>query len=193
MPDWCDTEYFIKGDRDQLSRLHELMLSIESGQHPGLIKTDLWTTWLGNLVMVLGEDHFTIGRCRGWWYGLEFDLEQGELHFWTTTAWCEADDTRHLIERNFPDIKFYFMSEDSGCGYWVKNNVDSEYFTERYHIRGEKEESLWFSNLVSLIDFAEEYGHTKDLQTFGECVKAIQSMPDYYNDYQSIQEAILVE
>lgn len=193
MPNWCDTEYIVKGDIDQLSRLHDLMLDIESGQHPGLIKSDFGATWLGNLVKALGEDPFTIGRCRGWWHDMEFDMEQSELHFWTTTAWCEADDTRHLIERNFPDIKFYFMSEEAGCGYWVTNDVDADYFSDRYYIVGEREDSLWLSSLESLINFTEEYSHAKDLRTFEDCVKAIRSVPDSYNDYRSIQEVTIVE
>lgn len=191
MPNWCETEYVAIGPREQIIKLFNLMHRLEEMPYPGLVENEFGSSWLGNLVTALCADPFKIGRCRGIWYGLELDLEQDKLTFWTSTAWCEANDTRNLIERCFPGIKFYYMSEESGCGYWVTNDSNSIFFHEKYYVRGLQKESMWFNNLLSLVDFAEEYSNSSGLHTFDDCVKAIRSIPESLNDYLSIQEVTI--
>lgn len=185
MPNWCDTEYAAIGPKEQLIKLFNTLRILEDIPYPGLVDNDFGSTWLGNLVSYLGEDPQTIGRCRGFWHGLV--LEDNKLTFFTTTAWCEADDTRKLIERRFPEVKLYYMSEEFGCDYWVTNDITGKYFSDRYYIQGDQKESCWFENLSSLVVFAEEYSHTTGLNTYEDCVNAIRTVAQSYSDYPYIQ------
>ena len=55
MPNWCHTSYVITGNTDDVRDLYEKMRSLEEGEQ-SLVENGLGKTWLGNLVVLLGED-----------------------------------------------------------------------------------------------------------------------------------------
>lgn len=190
MPNWCDTEYIVTGPKEQLERLFNIMNNLENMPDPGLIDNDFGSSWLGNLVMALGKDPDTIGRCRGTWYGLE--LKEDRLIFWTCTAWCEADDTRHLLESCFPNLTFYFMSEELGCDYWATNDINGKFFQDRYYLYTHEDGSFWYSDIAFLLDYVEEFTHTSGLETYQDCVNAIRDMPPGSKNIPYIKEVSIV-
>lgn len=141
MPNWCYTSYVAEGPKEQLQKLYDTMLSLAAMPPPGLLKNDFGSAWLGNLVMALGLNPYEQNnfRCRGDYSNVELQ-PNGNLTFDTTTAWCEADDTRRLIEAKFPGVRLFYISEEFGCCYWETNDIDGKYFTERYYYRNEEDD-----------------------------------------------------
>lgn len=183
MPNWCFTYYTAEGPKEQLQKLSDLMKQLGSMPHPGLIENDFGAAFLGNLVMSLGVDprEQLDFRCRGEYYSVVMD-PSGYLTFDTMTAWCEADDTRHLIEEKFPGVRLYFISEEFGCGYWETNDIEGKYFSERYYFRAEnfddENDGNYYDTLPELIEAVEKATGESGLQTFEDCDEALQEHED---------------
>lgn len=187
MPNWCFTQYVAEGPKEQLRRLHETMVTIAAMPFPGLIENDFGSAWLGNLVMTLGVDprEESYFRCRGEYNVYDFDDKSSDtLLFDTTTAWCEADDTRRLIEKIFPGVHLYFISEEFGCGYWETNDVQGKYFRDRYFLRTEDDDATdehYFETLEELADAVMGLTGLSGLSSFEECEQALENYRD--SDY----------
>lgn len=184
MPNWCYTMYVAEGPKTQLQKLYDTMNAITAIPFPGIIENDFGSSWLGNLVMVLGLDprNHSDFRCRGSFEDVTIDPDDGRLRFYTSTAWCEADDTRHLIEEKFPGVHLYFMSEEFGCNYWETNDVEGKYFRERYYFRAEnfddENDGNYYDTLPELIEAVEKATGVTGLQTFEDCDETLQEHED---------------
>lgn len=183
MPNWCFTYYAAEGPKEHLQKLSDLMNHVASMPRPGLVENDFGSSWLGNLVTVLGVDPLTNPnlRCRGEYYNVDLN-QSGYLTFDTMTAWCEADGTRHLIEEKFPGVHLYFISEEFGCNYWETNDVEGKYFSERYYFRAEdfddEHDGNYYDTLPELIEAVEKATGESGLQTFEDCEAALQKHED---------------
>lgn len=188
MPNWCNTMYVAEGPKEQLQKLYDTMLSIAAMPSPGLLENGFGSSWLGNLVMALGVDprKQTDFRCRGEYYNVELNVV-GWLTFDTVTAWCEADDTRRLIEKCFPGVDLYYLSEEFGCGYWETNDIQGRHFSERYYFCTEDyedyDEGNYYSDLSELCDTVSKATGTAGLTTFEECEQALQNCRDGDYDF----------
>lgn len=183
MPNWCFTNYVVEGPKEQLQKLYNTMTELEDMPAPGLIENGFGSSWLGNLVAALGVDPLTQPnfRCRGEYYSVDLN-QSGCLTFDTMTAWCEADDTRHLIEEKFPGVHLYFISEEFGCNYWETNDVGGKYFSERYYFLAEDpyydHDGNYYDTLPELIEAVEGVTATTGLQTLEDCDNALQNHKD---------------
>lgn len=181
MPNWCYSNYVAEGPKEQLQKLYNTMTELEAMPAPGLIENGFGSSWLGNLVAALGVDPLAQSnfRCRGEYYNVDWN-QSGYLTFDTMTAWCEADDTRHLIEEKFPGIHLYFISEEFGCCYWATNDIEGKYFSERYYLWAENfdDDSNYYDTLSELIEAVEKATGMTGLQTFADCDKALQGHKD---------------
>lgn len=183
MPNWCFTYYAAEGPKDQLQKLSDTMTRLAAMPSPGLVENGFGSSWLGNLVMELGVDPLTQSnfRCRGEYYNVDLN-QSGYLTFDTMTAWCEADDTRRLIEEKFPGVHLYFISEEFGCGYWETNDTEDKYFSERYFFLAEDydddHDGNYYDTLPELIEAVEKATGASGLQTFKDCDKALQEHED---------------
>lgn len=183
MPNWCFTYYAAEGPKDQLQKLSDTMTRLAAMPSPGLVENGFGSSWLGNLVMELGIDPLTQSnfRCRGEYYNVDLN-QSGYLTFDTMTAWCEADDTRRLIEEKFPGVHLYFISEEFGCNYWETNDVEGKYFRERYYFRAEnfddENDGNYYDTLPELIEAVEKATGVTWLQTFEDCDEALQEHED---------------
>lgn len=177
MPNWCFSNYVAEGPKEQLQKLYNTMTELEAMPAPGLIENGFGSSWLGNLVAALGVDPLAQSnfRCRGEYYNVDWN-QSGYLTFDTMTAWCEADDTRRLIEEKFPGIHLYFISEEFGCSYWATNDIEGKYFSERYYLFAENfdGDSNYYDTLSELIEAVEKATGKTGLQTFEDCDKALQ-------------------
>lgn len=185
MPNWCFTSYAAEGPKEELQKLYDTMQSLAAMPAPGLVENGFGSTWLGNLVMALGVDPLKQQnfRCRGDYSNVDLN-QSGYLTFDTMTAWCEADDTRRLIETKFPGVHLFYISEEFGCCYWEINDLQGKYFPERYYFSTEDymdEEGNYYETLPELLDAIKEATGLTGMLTFDECDKALQ---DYRNgDY----------
>ena len=69
MPNWAYSQYIATGDKEQLKKLHSIMSELEDMKAPGLYENGFGSTWLGNLVIMLGGDWKQV-YCRGSWDNL---------------------------------------------------------------------------------------------------------------------------
>lgn len=178
MPNWCFTNYAAEGPKEQLQKFYDTMTCVAAMPSPGLLENDFGSSWLGNLVMALGVDirkqlNF---RCRGAYYSVDLN-ESGYLTFDTETAWCEADDTRRLIEEKFPGVHLFYISEEFGTGYWETNDIQGKYFSERYYFSAEDysgEDGNYYDTLPELLDAVQQATGLTGMLTLKECDKALQ-------------------
>lgn len=188
MPNWCFTYYAAEGPKDQLQKLYDTMTSVASMSPPGLIKNDFGSSWLGNLVMALGVDPRKQNnfRCRGEYYNADLN-QSGHLTFDTMTAWCEADDTRRLIEQKFSGVRLFYISEEFGNGYWETNDIQGKYFPERYYFRAEDYDDVgdgnYYDSLQELLEAVKAATGLSGMLTFEECDAALQDYRDGDYDY----------
>lgn len=180
MPNWCFSSYAAEGPKDQIQKLYDMMTSLAAMPAPGLIENGFGSNWLGNLVMAMGvnpleQNNF---RCRGSFSNL--DLCNGVLTFDTETAWCEADDTRRLIEEKFPGVHLYFIAEEFAMEYWVTNDLNGKYFPEKYYFVTEdyEDDGNYYETLPDLLDAIKAATGLTGMLTFEECDKALSNYRD---------------
>lgn len=61
------------------------------------------------------------------------DDNTGALKFWSEERWG-LQDFAELLEKQFPDIKVYWIVEESGCEVYCTNDKEGKYFPERYWV-----------------------------------------------------------
>lgn len=129
MPNWCCTSYVVTGDRKEVRDLYEKMKSLEDGEK-SLVENDFGKTWLGNLVTVLGGD-WSQTYCRGEFFNLQIDADDGAVRFETSSAWAEPRDIRYFIQSKYPSLEFYYRSEEPGMRIYTTNDEDGKHFPGR--------------------------------------------------------------
>lgn len=190
MPNWCYSMYKAVGDKEQLRKLHDTMYELECMEE-SLHENGFGTTWLGNLVIKLGEDWEKV-YCRGSWDNL---LMEGDEYFSFTveSAWGELNEVRKLIEKHFPGVKLYYQCEEPGMCIYQTNDDTGEHFPERYLFWIEDGENLYHRTLEDLIKDVEEITHSKHLKTFNACKKAVESYSrKHHNCCYTLEEFSIV-
>lgn len=61
----------------------------------------------------------------------EWDENTGALRFWSEERWG-LQDFNELLEAQFPDVKVYWIVEESGMEIYCTNDKEGKYFPERY-------------------------------------------------------------
>lgn len=172
MPNWSQSCYIADGDKQQIKRLHGIMLELEDMKSPGLHDNDFGAMWLGNLVIKLGGDWEKI-YCRGYWNYLE--LKDDHLIIDVEAVWSEPDQFRHFIESKFPGIKLYYQCIEEGQGIFTTNDSSGVYFPDRYYFWVEDEDTEYYESLESLTNAVENITGSKHLTTLSSCKKALES------------------
>ncbi len=141
MPNWCMTEYCVKGKSSQIKKLDDLFRKIEKENLSGDNKQGFGNSWLGNLLIGVGYSFDEVCkrinykncevRCRGW---LEYfddfddeDFEEGgddmEYCFSVESAWYRPTGLFEVIKDKLNiDAKFYYCSEETGCEVFETND-----------------------------------------------------------------------
>lgn len=128
MPNWCDVEYKCVGEPEDIRSLYKVLKHIDR-RKATIVKNGFGKWWLGNLVTLLGGD-WEKYRCRGEITG--YELDGNTLTVCQSTAWCEQEGVREIIEERYPSIKVYYREEEPGCGVYYTNDSSGGYFPERY-------------------------------------------------------------
>jgi hypothetical protein len=88
-------------------------------------------------------------------------LENGVLRFYAEERWGLQDFEELLIEK-FPDIKVYWVVEESGCEVYCTNDKEGKYFPERYWVDTAQDdiyESEYFVTEEAMYEWLnEKYG-----------------------------------
>lgn len=191
MPNWCSTQYVAEGPEEQLKALFDTMNKVASMPAPGLVENDFGSSWLGNLVAALGVDPFAQKnfRCRGQFYDVDLAPDGKSLSFGTMTAWCEADDTRHLIEEKFPGVHLIYISEEFGCGFWETNDIDRKYFTDEYYLviddmDGKCYDEHYLSSLESVLEVIKNATGLTGMKNCNECEEALEKYQEEHDGFE---------
>ena len=130
MPNWCDTIYKCVGDLKEVRSLYKKIKANDKRKTPR-IKNGFGKLWLGCIIDALGEDWEKF-RCRG--EIIDYQLDGNILTIYQDTAWCEQDGFRKCIEKKYPSIKVYYREEEPGCDVFYTNDVNGNYFPDRYFL-----------------------------------------------------------
>lgn len=151
MPNWCDTTYKCVGDLKEVKALHRILKYIDK-RKTSITKNGFGKWWLGNLVVKLGGD-WERYRCRG--EIIDYDFDGNVLTINQSTAWCEQEGVREIIEEKFPSIKVYYREEESGCEVFNTNDANGKYFPERYYLDS-CEDSEYFRTIEEAAHYVSE-------------------------------------
>ena len=153
--------------------LYEKMRSLEEREE-SLVENGFGKSWLGNLVTLLGGDWNTI-YCRGAWLELEKDDDNGALRFDTETAWNDPDEVISFLQEKYPNLEFYFITEEPGMGYYATNDTAGEYFPQRY--------------TITPYDCGEEYQYEEGEEQ--EFFKEIENITGYkVTNFEEVEKAV---
>lgn len=107
-----------------------------------------------------------------------WDENTGALRFWSEERWG-LQDFNELLEAQFPDVKVYWIVEESGMEIYCTNDKDGKYFPERY----------WVDTCIDAI-YNSEYFKTEeavykwlDKLTYGR-VKSKEDVLKFNSDYE---------
>ena len=131
MPNWASTAYVFKGaDEKQAKDLYEKIDSLAKMTEP-LVENGFGKLWMGCLVNLLGGDWDKV-YCRG--EIIDYNLTDDHVSFDCETAWDEMPEFRHFIEQQYPGSKIYYQVEECGNCVYATNDMDGEYFKDRYSL-----------------------------------------------------------
>lgn len=192
MPNWCLTEYKCVGIPKEVRELHKVLKYIDR-RKTTIVRNGFGKWWLGNLVTKLGgrwEDY----RCRG--EIIDYSLDGDILIISQSTAWCEQEGVRRIIQEKFPSIKVYYREEEPGCGVYYTNDTTGCYFPEQYLIDND-EEPRYFETIEDAAEWVSDLvGHIVEadltyIQTaLDEYVEAQENSKEHF---YSLHEFIIVE
>ena len=176
MPNWCDTTYKCVGDPKEVRSLYKTIKANDK-RKTSRIKNGFGTLWLGNIVDSLGEDWEKL-RYRG--EIISYQLDGNVLTIYQSTAWCEQEGFREVIERKFPSIKVYYREEEPGCDVFYTNDVDRIYFPERY-LLDNYDEPLYYKTIEEAAESVSEIvGH--------EVAQTVEAIEEALNNYEEEHE-----
>ena len=153
MANWASVAYAIEGPNEVLERIKKAIMDAIAD------KSDFYEEY--KALVNLGYSTVGLDECRlGGSITDEPDLCDGVLRFWSEERWG-LQDFNVLLEKLFPEIKVYWVVEESGCEVYCTNDKEGKYFPERYwadtciddnyqseYFRDEESMYKWLSDLT---------------------------------------------
>ena len=170
MANMASVAYAIEGPQEVLEKIQQAI-------NKAIPDKDHWSEW--KVCEYLG---FPESQLRNYRLGGEISeeptIKDGVMRFWAEERWG-LQDFEELLRKKFPEIKVYWIVEESGCDVYATNDKEGKYFPERYWVdtcindnyQSEyftKEEDIWnwLSKLtdgkVTNMEQAEEYVGTSE-------------------------------
>lgn len=139
MPNWCTTNYVVKGSKDDLCRLVKTLNNMPQ------FENGFGKFWMGNLFGAFGMSRDEVLHshisCRGvvdpdfyavpCFFGprtddsAKFSLDDNDvLRLSTTTAWSRSEDFEKLILKHFPSITLAWSSTDEFGNFHYTHNPE---------------------------------------------------------------------
>ena len=139
MPNWCNTSMTIEGPKAEIENIHQLIQKWTSKEWTSrnYVENDFGKNWLGNIVVGAGFSYKLL-NCRGLISFMDEEItvrqdESGIYYFQVQyeSAWTDINGTWETILKKFaPNCKIYYVAEELGCGYYVKNDRDGKYYDD---------------------------------------------------------------
>lgn len=125
MANWASTSYAVEGSKKTLEWIEKAVIeSTVDNESRG---------WELDILERLGVEYKSYHHLRG--HVLEDSAKwKGEaLRFDAEEAWG-LSDLGDCLKAAFPDIKVYWVVEESGCEVFCTNDAEGKYFPERYWV-----------------------------------------------------------
>ena len=144
MPNWCYTDMYIKGSKEEVKRLQELLHKwISKNQVNSPKYAYLGDNWLGNVVHGAGfktSDEAGDGyKCRGYIEYLgEVTKFKGEgnqyyIEVQYESAWYSMHEMWYaILEKYAPSCDMIWYAEEPGCAIYETNDTDELFFKGTY-------------------------------------------------------------
>lgn len=191
MPNWCTTDYTVKGPVESLDIFHAFLHKMKETAPP--VKNGFGDHWLGTIVDAFGGDYRKV-PCRGHWEDSWQD-EEG-VHFSTITAWAPATEVIGMMRERWPDLRFLFYAEEPGCEYYATNDCDGEAYPFRWKVEISKSYDI-FDEFFDTLDEALGYiGRTfgiKPPQNQQDVLELDASFEDPDGDWCNLHEISIVD
>lgn len=145
MPNWCATNYCLKGDMDELTRFADMLNSMP------IIENGFGRYWVGNMLVALGLDPKDAGyratldpdpEARAFFDGPCVDEERsfsvdddGTMRFSIISAWDRCPDVEEIILDRFPSFEFFWKSTDEFGNFHLVHDPDDICRFERYGLK----------------------------------------------------------
>lgn len=105
------------------------------------------------------------------------------MRFSVTSAWSDPDDTINFLKRKYPSLAFYFIAEEPGMGYYATNDVEGDFFPERYYFSEPDDPEPYSYEEDEFDDFLRDVGNF-----VGKELKSIEEAQEAVNEYNKDKE-----
>ena len=140
MPNWCYTDMYIKGPKEEVEQLNELIHKWISKSYMPSFAGD---NWLGNVVHGAGfetSDEAVGGyKCRGYIEYLgemtKFKGEENQYYIEVQyeSAWYSMHEMWYaVLEKYAPNCDMIWYAEEPGCAIYETNDTDELFFKDDY-------------------------------------------------------------
>ena len=177
MPNWCYTDYAVRGPKEQVKMLFDAMTELQDMKEP-LVENGFGSAWLGCLVKKLGGNPEKV-YCRGSWS--ELRKKEGDdtvIFFNTEHAWSRPDEVEDLIMKAYPGLETFFLEEELGMGIFQTNDTYQEFFPETIIIDEEEEGQEYYTMEDALKRLSELKGEPvknwEEAEAFCDAINAAQ-------------------
>lgn len=153
MSKWCYANYVFEGSKEDISALHNILLAVKNSDE-SLVPNGYGKMWIGNVAHLLEGDLETMS-LRGDFDNIELNTPT-MLSFTTETAWGEENDVWNAACSRFRSLKYFWMAEESGSGYFATNDKDGTYYSDRYIVEQTNHSPEYYETLVGVfMDLSE--------------------------------------
>lgn len=135
MPIRCSTSITIEGPKAEIESIHRKIKEWTRGNY---FENDFGKDWLGSIVV--GPTGFSDNRlaCRGLITIMDEEItarqDEPDTYYFQVqydSVWTDVIKTWKIVLEKFaPNCKMYYVAEEHGCGYYVKNDRDGKYYDD---------------------------------------------------------------
>lgn len=111
MPNWCSTDYRIKGSMKSIDRITQMLNKSWKNDNG----------WLGSLVLQVTKEKECKVYSRGWMRDKPNRENKNSVFISCDTAWGELEEWRQFVERTFDDVSIEYLAIEPGCGVYLTN------------------------------------------------------------------------
>ena len=126
MANMASVSYAIEGPKETLQKINEAIVTAANSNDN---RYELYQA-AEYLKLPIKNDTRLGGEIS---YEPTWDEATGALRFSAEERW-DLQDFAELLEKQFPDIKVYWVVEEQGCEIYCTNDREGKYFPERYWV-----------------------------------------------------------
>lgn len=150
MPNWCNTEYILRGKSEDLNACAEVINKFAFGGYPD--EDRQYSTY--QLIDREIEGSVNNQDARNDFQQAEIETNSDGtmyLQTWTTTAWKPEHGLVEKLCEKF-NLSYLYFAEESGEGIYETNDKNGDFFSDRYMIEECNEETGYYKTVREALD-----------------------------------------